>query len=97
MLKSSAGDRVWKKGGRHWRNCLTSRTSYSGVYNIEYKLYICIYEFFKKNIVSGRASTMGRGYDTSTARRSTVLAQGLLNGSCLGPAESRLEGVNRQI
>jgi hypothetical protein len=24
---------------------LTNRTSYSSVYNIEYKLYICIYDF----------------------------------------------------
>jgi hypothetical protein len=27
------------------QSCLTSRTTCSGVYNIEYKLYICIYYF----------------------------------------------------
>jgi hypothetical protein len=30
------------------RSYLTSKTSYSCVYNIEYKLYICIYDFFCK-------------------------------------------------
>jgi hypothetical protein len=28
------------------RSCLASRTSYFDVYNIEYKLYICIYVVF---------------------------------------------------
>jgi hypothetical protein len=30
------------------QNCLTSRTLCSVAYNIEYKLYICIYDFFVK-------------------------------------------------
>ncbi|PWZ46063.1 hypothetical protein Zm00014a_005236, partial [Zea mays] len=46
------------------RNCLTSRTSYSTIYNIEYKLYII------KKIVSGRTSTMDRGYGPSNVWRS---------------------------
>ena len=36
--------------------------------------------------MSGRASTTGRGYGPSTARRSCRVGQGLLYGSCLGPA-----------
>jgi hypothetical protein len=50
----------------------TSKTSCSSVYNIEYKLYICIYDFLKnkKIIVLDRASTTGRSYGPSTARRS---------------------------
>jgi hypothetical protein len=67
---------------------LTSITSCSCVFNIEYKLYICVYNFCKmKNIiVSGQASTMGRGYGPSTAQRSWGLAQAPLKGSCLGLA-----------
>jgi hypothetical protein len=30
------------------RSCLTSRISCSDIYNIEHKLYICIYDFFVK-------------------------------------------------
>ena len=54
------------------RISLTNRTLCPDIYNIEYKLYICIYDFLKnkKIIISGRASTTGRGYGPSIARRS---------------------------
>jgi hypothetical protein len=53
---------------------LTSRTSCSYVFNIEYKLYIYIPFYKIKNIiVSGRVSTTGRGYSPSTARRCWLL------------------------
>jgi hypothetical protein len=54
MLKSSVGvgglnphpdERRVEDTGQSY---LTSRTSCSVVYNIEYKLYICIYNFFVK-------------------------------------------------
>jgi hypothetical protein len=64
---------------------LTSRTSWSIVFNIEYKLYICIYEFCKiKNIiVSGRISTTGRGYDPNTTWRSCQAGPGTIKWAFL--------------
>jgi hypothetical protein len=38
-----------RAGDTRW-NCLTSRTSCSDIFNIEYKLYICIYVFCKIKI-----------------------------------------------
>jgi hypothetical protein len=59
------------------------------IYNIEYKLYICIYNFFckikKKSCQDGQAL---RAEATTQAQHNAhaELAQTLLNGSCLGPA-----------
>jgi hypothetical protein len=56
-------------------SCLTSETSCSNVFSIEYKLYICMYFFCKiKNIiVSDLANTTGRDYSPSTAWHSWLL------------------------
>jgi hypothetical protein len=54
MLKSGTGGGVsnphhdGRRVGDTEQNCLTSRTSCSNVYNIEYKLYIYIYMIFCK-------------------------------------------------
>jgi hypothetical protein len=40
----------WMKGGDTGWSCLTSRTSCLDIFNIEYKLYICVYVFCKIKI-----------------------------------------------
>jgi hypothetical protein len=77
-----------RRAGDTGRSRLTSRTSCSSVFNIEYKLYICTYIFCKiKNIiVSGRASTTSRGYDPSMARRSCWAGLGTTKWVVPGPA-----------
>jgi hypothetical protein len=74
---------------RHWAKLSNSRTSCSGVYNIEYKLYICIYMIFckikKQSCWAEPALRVEATAQTSHDARAG-LAQALLNGSCLGPA-----------
>jgi hypothetical protein len=63
--------RRWETLGE---NHLTSRTSYSYVFNIEYKLYTCIYVFCKIN-KSCRAGSALQAEATAQARYNVL-------GSC---------------
>jgi hypothetical protein len=76
-----------RRAGDTERSCLTSKTSCSCVYNIEYKLYICIYDFCKiKKSCRARPALRAKATAQAPHVARAGLTKTLLNGSCFEPA-----------